>query len=155
MATFCDLSKAFDCVSHDLLMEKLKYLGIRDSEWNLIHSYLNNRKQCVVVNGKRSEIGIIKYGVPQGSVLGPILFLTMINDLMCNVSAHTLAYADDTTFLNRQRDIKLLEMSANDSLSEAKTWFEANGFHLNETKTVTLLLSSKTDDCKNMLIYLV
>ena len=102
---FCDLTKAFDCVNQ-LLIQKLEYYGVKGSILNWLESYLYNRKQRTVlqlINSSKflSEWETIRYGVPQGSVLGPLLFNVYINDFPCiiNKVAHTILYADDTNIL--------------------------------------------------------
>ena len=112
---YIDLSKAFDTLTFDILLFKLKYYGVTDTALDLMRSYLTNRKQYVVFNGCQSDYSEIYTGVPQGSILGPLFFSIYINDLI-NVSnrLNFLMYADDTTiyfnleefeYLNRERDI--------------------------------------------------
>jgi hypothetical protein len=111
---FCDLAKAFDCVNHDILLSKLNFYGItgKANEW--IKSYLKNRYQRVEINNKNSSHnafsnwGIIKHSVPQGSILGPLLFLLYINDLSktINNKSKPILYADDTSIIFKNSKIE-------------------------------------------------
>ena len=144
-STFCDLTKAFDCVSHGILLDKLHYYGFGGTELQLLKSYLTNRRQCVLIDNKKSKILNVTAGVPQGSVLGPVLFLVMINDLTWNVSSHSIVFADDTTFVSKHKDLVELKHISNVALVEAKTWFNANKFVLNNTKTSNMLFTTKSN----------
>lgn len=141
--TFCDLSKAFDSVDHTELLKKLDYYGIRQNSLNLLKSYLQDRKQVVCVDNVRSSMELVKVGVPQGSVLGPFLFLIMINDLPSCIKANTVLYADDTTFLHSSKDLKSLKVCVDETMRQASCWFRANGFLLNENKTQHMLFTLK------------
>ena len=104
---FLDLSKAFDTLNHTILLNKLHHYGIRDGSLNLFKSYLQNRKQYVVINNAKSETLDITTGVPQGSILDPLHFIIYINDLP-NASNifHSIMYADDTNLSASLQSIK-------------------------------------------------
>jgi len=140
---FCDLSKAFDCVNHLNLLNKLNYYGFTGTSLELFKSYLNGRSQIVSINKLKSDVAEIKCGVPQGSVLGPLLFILTINDLPKFIQAHTILYADDTSFLCSSSDLQMLQNSVRNTLTQANIWFSANGFLLNEQKTQNLIFSLK------------
>jgi hypothetical protein len=97
VAIFCDLRKAFDTVNHDILLKKLFKMGIRGVELHWFRDYLSNRKQFVFLDGKSSSLLDILIGVPQGSILGPLLFLLYINDLPLCTELMLILFADDTT----------------------------------------------------------
>ena len=98
---FVDLQKAFDTVNHDILLNKLEHYGLRGTSKSWFKSYLDNRKQLVSINGVDSETKLMKHGVPQGSVLGPLLFLIYINDLhRAILYSQSYHFADDTHLLN-------------------------------------------------------
>ena len=114
---FVDLQKAFDTVNHEILLDKLNYYGFRGIINQWFRLYLQGRKQRVCVNGFVSEVTTIQHGVPQVSVLGPILFLLYINDLnKCIKYSDTFHFADDTNLLNISKDYKTLQNNVNRDL---------------------------------------
>lgn len=150
--TFCDLSKAFDCVDHSDLLSKLHFYGIQGVALQLFESYLKDRRQVVYIDGVQSQEVYLKYGVPQGSVLGPLLFLISINDLPPNVQCRTLLYADDTTFVNTSSNLLHLSNLVNNSIEEASSWFRANGYLLNKNKTENIVFSLRPYDHESLVI---
>jgi hypothetical protein len=142
-AILMDLSKAFDCLPHDILVAKLKAYGLHDSAAEIITSYLENRRQCVKVQTVLSDWLPITKGVPQGSLLGPLLFNTFINDFISCMPVHVYNYADDNTLsasdTKPERLIRTLEGAALD----ATQWFERNGMLANPSKFQAIVLHPK------------
>ena len=103
-AVFLDISKAFDNVWHEGLIFKLKQIGIYGSLLKMFGNYLHNRKQRVSLNGSYSDYSIVESGVPQGSVLGPLLFLVYINDLERNIKSNIKFFADNTMLFSVVKD---------------------------------------------------
>ena len=137
-----DIRKAFDTVNHELLLSKLYHYGIRGITYKLIQSYLNNRSQFVNINNKFSKKLIIKHGVPQGSNLGPLLFLIYINDLPNALSCHTTLFADDTCLLIQAKNVSNLQKRSHNELSKVQQWMNCNKLTLNPNKTQVLLIPS-------------
>ena len=153
LGVFLDFSKAFDCVNHSILLEKLEFYGIRGVSYDWFASYLSNREQYVCYDGVSSEYGNISCGVPQGSILGPILFLLYINDIV-NVSStlFLILFADDTNAFISGKNITEIFTKMNSELRKLVIWLDVNKLRLNAKKTHFILFSpSKThvpDDCK-------
>ena len=135
LGVFIDLKKAFDTCNIPILLSKLNHYGFRGICNKWFSSYLNGRTQYVEINGTKSSLMDITHGVPQGSVLGPILFLLYINDLPNATSLFSSLFADDTIFVNTNKDLKILQETTNQELEKAKLWFQANKLSLNVSKT--------------------
>ena len=132
---YLDIEKAFDCINHNISLNKLQYYGIRGVAWNWFSSYLENRKQFVSVKYYNSSVMVINYGVPQGSVLGPLLFLLYINDIQYADSAAILnLFADDTSLFVFDKDPIELFNRCNHSLNAINDWFLANKLKLSLDK---------------------
>ena len=118
---FIDFQKAFDTVNHSIVIKKLEHYGIGGEGFDWFRSYLSNRRQYVTVNGKRSEQKPVTYGVPQGSVFGPLLFLIYINDLPSVSKVHSFYLsADDTKIYYKSSDIVHLQKVMNRELKKRK-----------------------------------
>ena len=144
---FIDLKKAFDTVNHGILLKKLDFYKVKNTELKWFADYLSNRLQYAEVEGKSGHPMKITCGVPQGSILGPLLFLIYINDLG-NISSKmsTLLYADDTTFvMSGKNNIELFE-TANQELALASNWFFANKLTLHPGKTRYIKFFPKKDE---------
>ena len=160
LAICIDLSKAFDTIDHFKLLQKLNAYGIRGVANDLLKSYLTDRAQQVSVNGTLSDMEQVKFGVPQGSVLGPLLFLLYINDLKfgCNnlkMACKFILYADDTNMFIECEDLNTAFKNANQILKHVLFYMKTNLLHINLDKSCYMWFKfkrtksclCKTEDC--------
>jgi len=141
---FLDLSKAFDTVNHSILLNKLKRYGICDSAIKWFSSYLSNRQQYVALNDNKSQPKIIECGVPQGSILGPLLFLIYINDLeKASSIIFFILFADDSNLFLSNSNFDTLVKLANEEMKKVMSWFEANKLSVNVKKTYYLIFCNR------------
>ena len=132
---FIDLQKAFDTVNHSIILEKLNHYGISGIGNAWFKSYLNDRQQFVSIDGENSDFTTTEHGVPQGSVLGPLLFLIYINDLhQCITNSNTFHFADDTNLLKKNINTNIVRQ-LNLDLKALNHWLMANKISLNSSKT--------------------
>ena len=144
MGVFFDLSKAFDTVNHKILISKLEHYGIRGVCLDWLTDYLRNRKQSVLYDGHFSLVSDVTCGVPQGSVLGPLLFLIYVNDISNTSSLlHFVMFADDTNVFMSDKSIHVLVNKMNIELKLVGDWFKANKLSLNLEKTNFILFCSR------------
>ena len=135
LGVFIDLSKAFDTVNHNILLRKLESYGIRNINHKLLTNYLSNRKQFIFYNNKRTNVLNIICGVPQGSILGPLLFLIYINDLATSCERlMTLMFADDTNIFFSHKDTNVLFEVMNSEIQSLNQWLIYNKLSLNTKK---------------------
>ena len=136
-----DLSKAFDCLPHDLLLAKLEAYGLESNALKLIMSYLSGRKQCVKNGGYLSQLKLILSGVPQGSILGPILFNIFINDIFLTLGSDLHNFANDNTVTAVAETIQALINSLEIKMSKAIQWMENNDMIANPEKFKSIVLT--------------
>lgn len=140
---FLDISKAFDKVWHKGLIYKLELLGVRDPLLKWFKSYLSGRKQRVIIDGQSSDWTDIESGVPQGSVLGPLLFLIYINDITQDLQCDSFLYADDTSLLEVVEDPDISADRLNNDLKCIYEWTRDWLVTINPDKTKSVTFSVK------------
>lgn len=153
---FLDLSKAFDTIDLEILIKKLQHYGIRGLLLNWFHSYLFGRQQYVCVHDHKSSLKPIKHGVPQGSTLGPLLFILYINDLVHSLCvSHKVLFADDTNMFISHKNPVELEQIINSELMQVDTWFKCNKLSLNTSKKKIILCFIPTKNKPILIIFVL
>ena len=142
-AIFLDLEKAFNTVNHNILLRKLEKYGIRGLPLKLMESYLSERKQVTKIGNCISEKLDINTGVPQGSCLGPLLFMIYINDLHLCTKFNATLFADDACLSLSNQNIHDLETEINYELQNVNSWLHKNKLFLNHNKTNYLIFSKR------------
>ena len=142
LAIFLDLKKAFDTCNHDILLHKLEYYGIKGVALVWFHNYIKNRQQYTTFGADKSKKEDISCGVPQGSILGPLLFLVYVNDIDRVSDFLKILYCDDTTLAASNRSVTELFEYANHQLNIISEWFASNKLTLHPSKTYFVLFNS-------------
>jgi hypothetical protein len=157
---FLDISQAFDRVWHAGLLEKLEALGVRNPLLMWIESYLKGRKQHVIIEGQSSDWVAIESGIPQGSVLGPLLFLiyiyiyVYINDITDNLDSNLFIYADDTFLFEIVDDVDVSTENINDDLKRISIWSKKWLVSMNPLKCQSVVFSLKLDKtCPSTVVF--
>ena len=143
---YCDLSKAFDCLNFDIFLSKMEYYGVSGTPLALVKSYLTNRYQYVYFDNCKSEVLEIKAEIPQGSILGPLFFSILINDIVNSSNKFSfLMYVDDTTIYFNLEDFPAIhrEHEINKELEKLNIWFQLNKLTLNVDKTKCMFFDKR------------
>ena len=144
LVTYLDIKKAFDTVHHKILLKKCKKLGIHGNLLYWLTNYLENRKQATIANNVQSDTGNIVCGVPQGSILGSLLFLIYVNDLnSCLTSTSDFLYADDTVLLCSGSDLNNVCSNMQNDLDNISNWCNSNKLTINSKRTKFMIVGSR------------
>ena len=150
---FIDYSRAFDTINHVILCKKLDLYGLDNASLKWFHSYLSDRLQLVKVNSHLSSHEVVKMGVPQGSILGPFLFIVYVNDLLYEINSknvHMLLYADDTILYTSSDNLPDAVKENQTALDEVSTWCSLNRLSMNIKKTKHMIVPSNREDCYDL-----
>jgi len=138
VVTFLDLAKAFDSVNREKLLKKLELIGVKNKSLAWFSNYFRNRQQLVSINGVKSDLVDVDYGVVQGSTLGPLLFLVYINNVTkLKIKGNIFLFADDTALVSFGETWDVAYARASSDLASIKNWFDHNILSVNINKTKT------------------
>ena len=153
---FLDIKKCFDSIDHNILLTKLQRYGIKGNELSWFRSYLHNRSQIVINNGKKSDKCFVNIGVPQGTILGPVLFLLYVNDLSNSViNANINIYADDVVIYCSSESLPDLSINLQNNINSVYDWYTNNKLILSVDKCSTMVISNKiSSTIENFTLYL-
>ena len=150
LGVFMDLQKAFDTLDFKILLSKLEHYGFRGLSYSWFKSYLEGRSQFTVINGHDSPLRLVTCGIPQGTVLGPLLFLLFINDIPNSVKDSSIKlFADDSNLFIVSNSLPALYSLANKEINSLSTWIDANKLYINYDKTNYMLFQPKKEIKKN------
>ena len=149
LVTFIDFKKAFDCVQHDLLIQKVKKLNLDGSTIKWLVNYLTHRQQKVLANNQYSDPMTVTQGVPQGSIIGPLLYIIYADDITKLIkNCHVTLYADDTVFYSNGKSLNAAMKDMQKSLMALELWCNRNGIFMNVSKTKFMIFGSKVSLAK-------
>ena len=155
MAVFIDLKKAFDTIDHSILLKKLEFMGIKGDLLLWIANYLHDRSQKTIANGKLSKNMPVSCGVPLGSILGPLFFITYINDMQNYLNTKKLGlYADDTVLFSKSNNNRTLQENMQLTINRFHNWCQMNALTINIKKNKLMIFGtrSKIKKAKNLTI---
>ena len=147
VCTFIDFSRAFDTIDHEILLRKLKMYGFDNTSLNFMSSYLNSRRQYTVVSGCKSNSSTVTYGIAQGSIVGPLIYILYANDVFREIDdpKAMIMYADDTLLLSTGTSLDESIQNGQDMLNKITLWCDLNKLTINVKKTKSMFIKRGND----------